>query len=317
LAPSSSQDTAPGALGIAAEALGARLPPLMVAAQRVAETVAAGAHGRRRVGLGESFWQFRPYQPGDTIERIDWRQSAKGDRLYLRETEWAAAQTVWLWRDSNPGMTYSSARDLPTKRQRAELLLMALASLLVRGGERIALLGGGTLPASGKGALSGILAGLARETKLATADRAVPRHATLVLFSDFLDPIDEIAQALDRVAIPGVAAQLVQVLDPAEMGLSFSGRVRFRDMADDAEPGSDALIPRVEAIRPAYQEALRRQQDSLAEFARLRGWDFMIHSTARPPEEALRTLHAQLAARLGEPGVGGAGPGRPMMGDGA
>ena len=222
------------ALGIAAEALGARLPALMVAAQRVAQTVSQGAHGRRRVGLGESFWQFRPYQTDDTIDRIDWRQSAKGDRLYIRETEWAAAQTVWLWRDFGPGMEYRSTARLPIKQVRAELLLLALASLLVRGGERVALLGG-RAPTTGRGAVDAILAGLGRDQPLAQIGRAVARHATLVLFGDFLAPIEEIAQGLDRVAAGGgVAGQLIQILDPAEADLTFSGRVRFREMADDA-----------------------------------------------------------------------------------
>ena len=295
-------ESAPGnkaRLGLGAEALGARLPPLMVAAERVAETVSPGAHGRRRVGLGESFWQFRPYQTGDTIERVDWRQSAKGDRLYIRETEWAAAQSVFLWRDSNQGMSYRSDRNLPTKRERSELLLLALASLLLRGGERIALLGSGRNPASGRGALNTVLAGLERDTPLDTADRAVPRHATLVLFSDFLDPVDEITRSLERVAASGGAAQLVQVLDPTEMSLSFNGRVRFREMATDAPSDTDALIPRVEAIRPAYLEALAHQQEALAEFARGRGWEFMVHSTGAPPEEPLRLLHTRLAAKHG------------------
>ncbi len=44
-----------------AEALAATLPPLLVAAERVAATVAQGVHGRRRAGMGESFWQFRRY----------------------------------------------------------------------------------------------------------------------------------------------------------------------------------------------------------------------------------------------------------------
>jgi uncharacterized protein (DUF58 family) len=284
-------------LGLDAEALGARLPPLMVAAERVAETVSPGAHGRRRVGLGESFWQFRPYQTGDTIERIDWRQSAKGDRLYIRETEWAAAQSVYLWRDSGPGMAYRSNPSLPTKRERSELLLLALASLLLRGGERIALLGGGN-PSSGRSALNSILAGLGRDTPLDGSNRAVPRHATLVLFSDFLDPIEQIATSLERVAAAGVAAQLVQVLDPTEISLNFSGRVRFREMAPDAPAESDALIPRVEAVRSAYMEALGRQQDALRELARGRGWDFMVHGTDEPPEEPLRILHGRLEARF-------------------
>jgi uncharacterized protein (DUF58 family) len=285
-------------LGIEAEALGARLPPLMVAAQRVAETVSPGAHGRRRVGLGESFWQFRAYQTGDTLDRIDWRQSAKGDRLYIRETEWAAAQTVWLWRDSGAGMDYRSQSQLPTKRERAELLLMALASLLVRGGERIGLMGGGRLPTSGKAALGTILAGLAQDTPLGMVDRAAQRHATLVLFSDFLDPIDDIVRALDRAAVPGVAGQLVQVLDPAEATLPFRGRVKFREMQDDAPADSDALIPRVEAVRTAYLDALRRQQEALGALARSRGWEFMVHLTSDRPEEPLRALFTRLTARL-------------------
>ena len=273
----------------------------MVAAQRVAEPVSPGAHGRRRVGLGESFWQFRPYEMGDTIEWIDWRQSAKGDRLYIRETEWAAAQSVYLWRDSAPGMAYRSAKNLPTKRERCELLLLALGALLVRGGERIALLGSGRTPASGKGALGTVLASLMLDTPLAAIDQAVPRHATLILLSDFLDPVDEIAVALERIATAGVAVEMIQVLDPSEIALSFSGRVRFREMERDAPAETDALVPRVESVRAAYQDALERQQAALAELARRRGWNFSTHSTEVPPEEPVRALHTRLAAKAGLP----------------
>src|SRR3546814_10094315 len=48
-----------------------RSPPLLVAAERVAATVEQGVHGRRRVGPGDAFWQFRRYSPGDAISRID------------------------------------------------------------------------------------------------------------------------------------------------------------------------------------------------------------------------------------------------------
>src|SRR5439155_10397285 len=142
-----------------AEQTAAALPPLLVAAERVAVTVAQGVHGRRRVGQGETFWQFRQYEPGDAASRIDWRESAKSQRLYVRETEWEAAQSVWLWRDASPSMEYTSAGyvpggEWPTKRDRAELLLVALASLLVRGGERLTVLGSGMVPISGRIALS-------------------------------------------------------------------------------------------------------------------------------------------------------------------
>ena len=114
-----------------AEALGARLPPLLVAAHRVAATVAQGVHGRRRVGQGDSFWQYRPFLPGDSSHRIDWRASAKSDRSFIRETEWEAAQTVYLWRDSSPSMAWRSGSAVPFKRERADLLLLALAGMAI------------------------------------------------------------------------------------------------------------------------------------------------------------------------------------------
>ena len=96
-----------------AEALGATLPPLLVAAERVASTVAQGVHGRRRVGQGDSFWQFRPYQAGDAPGRIDWRQSAKSARTFVRETEGEAAQTVHVWRDDSAWMDWQSGAAIP------------------------------------------------------------------------------------------------------------------------------------------------------------------------------------------------------------
>src|SRR5207248_1460060 len=123
---------APAAMRDRAEQAAAGLPPLLVAAERVAVTVAQGVHGRRRVGQGETFWQFRQYEPGDAAARIDWRESAKSQRLYVRETEWEAAQSVWLWRDASSSMDYTSAGYItgaawPKKRERAELILVALA----------------------------------------------------------------------------------------------------------------------------------------------------------------------------------------------
>ena len=59
-------------------------------------------------------------------------------RLFIRETEWEAAQTVCLWRDGSACMRWRSRAGPAEKRERAGLLLLALASLLLRGGERVA-----------------------------------------------------------------------------------------------------------------------------------------------------------------------------------
>jgi uncharacterized protein (DUF58 family) len=284
-----------------AEALGARLPPLLVAADRVASTVAQGVHGRRRVGQGDSFWQFRRFVTGDPVSRIDWRQSAKSGRSvpdgwFIRETEWEAAQTICLWRDGSMSMRWRSRTAQVEKQDRASLLLLALASLLLRGGERVLLLGEGTRPISGRQGLDRLSIDLSsgkHQSEGLPPNAPVPRHAAVVLLSDFLSPLDEIQALLARLSAIPVRGYLLQILDPAEALLPYSGRVHFRGVGDRRE----MLVPRVESIRAAYDERLKAQQDGLASLCGAAGFGFGIHRTDHPPETALLSLYTALAVR--------------------
>ena len=276
-----------------AEALGARLPPLMVAAQRVAATVAQGVHGRRRVGQGDSFWQYRPFLPGDLPGRIDGRASAKGDRSYVRETEWEAAQTVYLWRDASPSMDWRSGTAVPLKQERAELLLLALAALLLRGGERVRLIGGPPRLRGGRGALEGIMEALSELPDSGGLPPAapLPRNARIVLIGDFLSPLEGIRHAVGGLAAVPVQGHLLQVLDPAEALLPYTGRVRFQG----TEAERDQVVPRVEGIRGAYAEALSAQLTGLAALTAAAGWGFGTHRTDHAPEAALLALYVALS----------------------
>jgi uncharacterized protein (DUF58 family) len=278
-----------------AEQLAARLPPLLVEAERVATTVAQGVHGRRRVGTGETFWQFRQYQPGDPVPRIDWRESAKSMRLYIRETEWEAAQSVWLWRDGSPSMDYASRPELPTKRARVDLLLLALAALLVRGGERVALLGTGVPPASGRAVLSRLALTLGRSAMPADlpAFEPLPRYGQVVLLGDLLAPLDALQALVGRFAAAGLRGHLLQVLDPAEETLPFAGRVRFEGLEQEAP----LVVSRVETVREEYMQKLAHHREGLAAIARATGWSFGTHRTDRPPHTALLALYSTLAER--------------------
>jgi uncharacterized protein (DUF58 family) len=283
------------------EELASSLPPLLVAAERVAATVAQGVHGRRRVGQGDAFWQFRQYQPGDAASRIDWRESAKTQRLYIRESEWEAAQSVWLWRDASRSMAYSSAPYVaagswPTKCDRAELLLLALASLLVRGGEEVSLLGSGSLPMRGELALSRLAELLGRNAQPETGlppFEPLPRAALLVLFGDFLAPLRDVHAAISRFAGAGQNGYLLQIADPAEEDLPFAGRVRFCGV----EEREELVVARVEGIKEDYAERFRRHRAGLAALARAFGWGFGFHRTDRPPQLALLSLYNALSQK--------------------
>lgn len=275
------------------EQLAAALPALLVAAERVAATVAQGVHGRRRVGTGDAFWQFRQYQFGDSATQVDWRRSAKSDRLFVRETEWAAAQSVWLWRDGSASMRWKSSFGPEPKRDRAELLLLALSALLIRGGERVGLLGLDRLASSGRAVLDRFTATLAGEPNPASlpAVEELPRHARVVLIGDFLSPLAELDRLVRGYAASGIAGHLLQIVDPAEEDLPFAGRTRFTGVEGEGE----LLVGKVEALRPDWRARLDRRNAALSELVRAVGWTVARHRTDRPPQQALLALYTTLA----------------------
>jgi uncharacterized protein (DUF58 family) len=287
------------AVQLEAEVLAARLPPLLAEADRVASTVAQGVHGRRRAGSGDSFWQYRQLMPGESISRIDWRQSARSSRAYVRETEWEAAQTVCLWRDASPSMDWRSADTLPTKRGRAELLTLALSLLLLRGGEHVRLLevDGVQFRFSGRLAAERLARQLLERSPgpapSLPPEADLPRHARLVLVGDFLSPLPEIAAMLSRLAAAPVLPLLVQLLDPAEQNLPYEGRVRF----DGIEGESSLLVSRVQDVRTAYAAAFDAHQRGLAALCAATGSLLLHHRTDQPPHTALLTLHETLGRR--------------------
>src|SRR5947208_4641615 len=117
--------------------LAATMPRLILEARRVAATVIHGLHGRRRAGSGENFWQYRRFVSGEPASRVDWRRSARDHHLYVREREWEAAHTVWIWPDRSPSMSFASSLGTGSKLDRALVIGFALGHLLVQGGERI------------------------------------------------------------------------------------------------------------------------------------------------------------------------------------
>lgn len=274
-----------------ARALAGAMPALLVEAHHVAATILSGWHGRRRAGPGEGFWQFRPFASGEPAAMIDWRRSARDEHLYVREREWEAAHTVWLEPDLSASMRFRSSAVGGDKESRAVLLMLALAEMLSRGGERVGLLGAGP-PTLSRDAAERIARALLAPPP--EAAKALPgRHSELVILSDFLDPIDAIEARLDAIAAAGARAHLVQIFDPAEETFPYAGRVEFAD----PETGHRQLVGRAETVAEAYRQRLAERRDRMAERCRRLGWTFLIHHTDRSPLEPLLGLQARLGER--------------------
>jgi uncharacterized protein (DUF58 family) len=275
-----------------AERAAGTLPPLLVAAERLASTVALGVHGRRKAGMGETFWQFRRYRQEDPASAIDWRQSAKSQHLFVREREWEAAEAVWFWRDGSAGMRFSSVAEAETKVERASLLALALSSLLVRGGERIALLGEGRLPSSGRATLNRIGHSLAEQfsDEVLPPDARMTRNGHFVWLSDFLSPFPEIEKVLRRLASSGLHAHLVHIVDPAEEDFPFTGRTRF----ETVDGGLKEIFGRAESVRGEYRARFKAHSQNISDLARRLGFFYLTHRTDHRPELALVALYAAL-----------------------
>lgn len=278
-----------------ADRLADAMPPLMVEAERVAQTVSQGVHGRRRVGDGESFWQFRRYQQGDPATSIDWRQSAKRVPTYVRQNEWEAAQAVWLWRDGSDSMDFRSHLGQTTKLRRATLLLMALASLLLRGGERVAFLGLDHPPGSSRALLEdyalAISRGLVEDHHSLPPPANLPRFAQVVLIGDFLTPLDDVRDFLRQFSAAGVAGHLLQIMDPAEHRLPYSGRVRF--VGPEGE--GSVMVGRAEDLRDTFARRVDEREVALRQIARSAGWSHGLHHTDQPPQTALLALYQAIS----------------------
>lgn len=296
-----------------AEGLASTLPPLLLAAERVASTVAQGVHGRRKVGTGESFWQFRAYRQGDPLHRIDWRQTAKsaattgedGPPILVREFEWEAAQSVFFWCDASPSMRYGSHKYLPSKLDRARILTLALAALLVSSGERVGLIG--TDESGQARAMSGRSALLRMTEHLLEADDAesgkatiwpsmttIPKYAHVILISDFLTPPGELAAQMASLKTRRVRGALVQVLDPAEEELPFRGHVHFEGLENEG----GFSVTKVQSIRTAYDRRLRELRTELQTLAASLSFTSHYHRTDHSPEQALLSLYQGLSAAL-------------------
>jgi len=280
-------------LRVRAEAEAARLPPLLARADHLAGTVLLGEHGRRRAGLGDDFWQYRPAQPGDSRRMIDHRRSARGDQQFVREREWQIAQSVMLWVDQGASMRYASDADLPRKADRARLLGLALAILLVQGGERVGLTGTALPPRRGRNQILRLAEAFSLD---ADADYAPPEHramiphARAVFLSDFLGDMDEVERALTKSADRGVRGVLLQVLDPAEESFPFQGRTIFESVGGTLR--HETL--KAGELRDRYKARLAARRDRLAALCRATGWRLGQHHTGDSAQSALLWLYRAL-----------------------
>ena len=271
----------------------AAMPRLVLEARRVAVSVYHGIHGRRRAGPGENFWQYRRFIDGEPAGRVDWRRSARDDLLFVREREWEAAHTIWIWPDCSPSMVFTSQGG-PTKRDRALVLAFALGELLVRGGERVGI-PGIMRPTASRAVIERMADSIVH---FAGDPQSLPppfrpgSRDEIVLLGDFWSPTPQVTGTIAALGGAGAGGHAIQIVDEAEETFPYSGRVEF----EEPEGAGSITVGRAEAWAADYIERVARHRAAIrAETAR-RAWSFAIHRTNRPASELLLAVHARMSA---------------------
>ena len=277
--------------------LAASLPRLVLEARRIAANVFHGLHGRRRAGSGETFWQYRRFVSGEPAQRVDWRRSARDDHLYVREQEWEAAHTVWLWPDRSPSMAFASRGVRDSKLERTLIVTFALAELLVAGGERVGI-PGLMNPTASRSVIDKIAQAILHDDapRPSLPPSFVPSAlAEIVVLSDFWSPISEIRTMLVGLSGSGAHGTLVQIVDPAEESFPYSGRIEFVE----PEGGDVITAGRAEKWAGDYVARVALHRDEIRSETNKLDWLFSTHTTSRSAAELLLFLHSGMMVAKG------------------
>lgn len=297
--PRSPQRTYPDGAAVArasgeGRTLAASMPRLILEARRVAATVIHGLHGRRRVGPGENFWQYRRFVSGEPASRVDWRRSARDDHLYVREQEWEAAHTVWIWPDRSPSMHFTSSLARDSKLYRTLVIALALAEVLVEGGERVGI-PGLTRPTGSRNVIERIAQAIVvdRDERTSLPPNFAPSPlAEVVLLSDLWSDIADVRRTIAQLSGSGTQGHIVQIVDPAEETFPYWGRIEFVEPED----GRRITAGRAENWRTDYAAQIAQHRAAVRSESDRLGWSFSIHRTDRPATELLLALHARIGA---------------------
>ena len=286
----------------------ADLPSLALRSRCLVDGFLSGHHRSPQKGSSVEFAEYRDYQLGDDLRRVDWRLFARSDRLHVKQYEDEAQLRVFTVLDVSASMDFTSRRGALNKLDFARLALAGIATLARRQGDAFGLGIAGAELADFLRARStsahwqtfiGRLENFSpqRQTALARALEAlaevIPARSLVVVASDFYEDLPALESALSRLHYDGHDLIGLQVLDPLELDFDLDQAGVWVDAETGARQNLDAP-----AVRAGYLQRFGEFCGGLEEQFRAVGGDFVQLRTDEPPVAALSSYLAARKERL-------------------
>lgn len=268
------------------------LPPLVLQAIRLAETLTQGGQGHRHAGLGDSFFAYRPYSATENASSIDWRASARMPQPVVRTHEHETPQTLYLWVDNSASMDYGSHDDLLTKAAAARLVALSLTAMLFKGNEQVATLDGQIKPTRSANQLVHFYEAFvhAQPLNLPQLSSANSR-AHVLMVGDLLPQAEDTTWWIQKHLAQGITLSFVEVSDPVEDTFRFKGPTRFRGL-EKRDGTLEFLAP--EDLRHSYLTRRGEFRNILKDQAHRSGGHYFTYRTDTDIEDILLQLYQYL-----------------------
>lgn len=261
-------------------------------AEKVAENIMSGEHVLGKSGEGDDFRQYSEFSPQEhEPSKIDWKKSAKSDRLFIREKEKKTEQSFCFWCAGGQSMNYKSSGDVATKFEDSFVIILAIAIMLAKQGERIKYAGNQMIEQRGMNALNEFIDHLSCSLKDNGAlpdfdDFEIKQNAKVIMAGDFLMPAEEFEIAIGQIASHTENGTVIQVLDNAELTLPFNGRAVFTDISSSFKQN----IENIAEVRKKYSERVNEHNSRIKEICNKNGFDYYLHDTSNQVEKTLMMI---------------------------
>lgn len=258
-----------------------------------------GKHKVSTYGQTVEFADYREYQLGDDIRRIDWNLYSRFEKYFLKLFTDERQMHTQVFIDCSASM----GKDNPEKANYAVAMAAALGYLSVHNMDKVSfkLIKGdksedpfGTIV--GKRAFFDAISTLEelefdgesdmRESVVNTQNTGT-NDGLSVIISDFFSENDW-KKAVDYLCYKKRQVLLIQVLTPDEVDPSYTGRVHLIDVESNSmEDDRNMKIKIDRSSQLAYERAMQEIKDELKTFCHSRGVDYITLCTDQPVEKAL------------------------------